>query len=92
MAVDNPVFVPPFVGSRIVKGLSIDEIAEYVNETALFRNQWQYRPEAGENDDAFKARIRPQLRGGWPPSARAIPALQSATAHRSRPQPTPTVK
>jgi 5-methyltetrahydrofolate--homocysteine methyltransferase len=62
VAPDNPVFVPPFVGSRIVKGLSIDEIAEYINETALFRNQWQYRPEAGEDDEAFKARIRPQLR------------------------------
>jgi 5-methyltetrahydrofolate--homocysteine methyltransferase len=62
VAPDNPVFVPPFVGSRIVKGLSIDEIAEYINETALFRNQWQYRPEAGEDDKAFKARIRPQLR------------------------------
>ena len=59
---DNPVFTPPFIGSRVVKGLSIDEIAEYVNETALFRNQWQYRPNEGENDDDFKARIRPELR------------------------------
>ena len=62
VADDNPVFVPPFVGSRIVKGLALDEIAEYVNETALFRNQWQFRPEAGETDDEFKARIRPVLR------------------------------
>ncbi|NDE20681.1 MAG: methionine synthase, partial [Actinobacteria bacterium] len=59
---DNKVFVPPFLGSRVVKGISIDEIAEYVNETALFRNQWQYRPLEGENDDDFKARIRPELR------------------------------
>ena len=62
VATDNPVFVPPFLGSRLVKGLSLDEIAEYVNETALFRNQWQFRPEAGEDDDAFKFRLRPQLR------------------------------
>jgi 5-methyltetrahydrofolate--homocysteine methyltransferase len=62
VATDNPVFVPPFIGSRLVKGLSLDEIAVYVNETALFRNQWQYRPEAGEDDTAFKDRIRPQLR------------------------------
>ncbi|NBO83813.1 MAG: methionine synthase, partial [Actinobacteria bacterium] len=59
---DNKVFVPPFLGSRVVKGIGIDEIAEYVNETALFRNQWQYRPLEGENDDDFKARIRPELR------------------------------
>jgi 5-methyltetrahydrofolate--homocysteine methyltransferase len=62
VATDNLVFVPPFLGARIVKGLSLDEIADFVNETALFRNQWQYRPAAGEDDDAFKARIRPQLR------------------------------
>jgi 5-methyltetrahydrofolate--homocysteine methyltransferase len=64
---DNPVFVPPFIGSRIVKGLSIDEIAGYLNETALFRNQWQFRPDATreggtESDKEFKARIRPTLR------------------------------
>jgi 5-methyltetrahydrofolate--homocysteine methyltransferase len=45
-----------------MKGLSLDEIAGYVNETALFRNQWQYRPEKGEADDDFKARLRPLLR------------------------------
>src|SRR5918995_1565648 len=64
---DNPVFTPLFTGSRIVKGISIDEIAGYLNETALFRNQWQFRPEATadgstESDDEFKARIRPTLR------------------------------
>src|SRR6202007_1710054 len=41
---DNPVFAPPFLGPRHAKGISLDEIAEYVNETALFRNQWQSRP------------------------------------------------
>jgi 5-methyltetrahydrofolate--homocysteine methyltransferase len=59
---DNDVFRPPFLGSRLVKGLPIDEIAGYVNETALFRNQWQFRPEGGESDDEFKDRIRPTLR------------------------------
>jgi 5-methyltetrahydrofolate--homocysteine methyltransferase len=62
VTVDNPVFVPPFLGSRLVKGIALDDIADYVNETALFRNQWQFRPEAGEHDDEFKARIRPTLR------------------------------
>ena len=61
-AVDNHVFTPPFIGSRVMKGISLDEIAEYINETALFRNQWQYRPLEGENDEDFKTRIRPELR------------------------------
>jgi 5-methyltetrahydrofolate--homocysteine methyltransferase len=66
---DNPVFVPPFTGPRIVKGISLDEIAGYLNETALFRNQWQFRPEKGaggdgrpESDEEFKARLQPVLR------------------------------
>jgi len=62
VATDNPVPKPPFLGTEVVKGLSIDEIAGFINETALFRNQWQFRPEKGESDDEFKARIRPTLR------------------------------
>ena len=62
VASDNPVFAPPFLGSRIVKGIGLDEIAQYVNETALFRNQWQFRPENGESDEEFKTRIRAVFR------------------------------
>jgi 5-methyltetrahydrofolate--homocysteine methyltransferase len=64
---DNEVFVPPSLGAQVVKGISIDEIATFVNETALFRNQWQFRPETRadgsvETDDEFKERIRPTFR------------------------------
>ena len=62
VATDNPVFVPPFLGSRVIKGVPIDEIASYINETTLFRNQWGFRPEEGEDDPAFKERLRPLLR------------------------------
>ena len=37
--------------------MSIDEISEFLNQTALFRNQWGFRPEDGEDDLAFKERI-----------------------------------
>ncbi|MGC2240980.1 MAG: dihydropteroate synthase, partial [Acidimicrobiia bacterium] len=59
---DNQLFTPPFVGSRVVRGVAIDEIAPYLNLTALFRNQWQYRPEKDERDPAFKERLQPLLR------------------------------
>ena len=62
VAADARTFRPPFLGSRVAKGVSLDEIAAFVNETALYRNQWQFRPESGENDADFKARIRPVLR------------------------------
>ena len=59
---DNPVFVPPFLGRRMAKGIALDDIAGYLNLTALFRNQWGYRPEPGEDDPAFKERVRAVLR------------------------------
>ena len=62
VAADNPLFAPPFVGSRVAVGIPIDEIAEYLNLTALFRNQWGFRPENGENDTEFKDRVKATLR------------------------------
>ena len=62
VATDNPTFKPPFLGSRVAKGMAIDDVAAYLNETALFRNQWGFRPENGENDQAFKDRVRSLLR------------------------------
>ena len=59
---DNEVFKPPFLGARVVKGIAVDEIAAYLNETSLFRNQWGFRPEKGERDEEFKTRIRAVLR------------------------------
>ncbi len=64
---DNEVFVPPFLGSQVIKGVAIDDIAAYINETAIFRNQWGFRPETRpdgtvETDVEFKDRIRPTLR------------------------------
>ena len=62
VALDNALFAPPFLGSRVAKGIGIDEIASFLNETALFRNQWGFRPEDGEDDPAFKTRVRATLR------------------------------
>jgi len=62
VAADNPLFEPPFIGSRVAKGMAIDDLSAYLNETALFRNQWGFRPESGEDDPAFKERVRSRLR------------------------------
>ena len=72
--------MPPFVGSRIDKGAALDDIAAYINETALFRNQWGYRPVAGESDADFKERVRPELRSQME-AARAANVLQPAVAY-----------
>jgi 5-methyltetrahydrofolate--homocysteine methyltransferase len=66
VATDVPVFIPPFLGARVAKGIALGDIATYLNETALFRNQWQFRPQKHddepERDEDFKTRIRPLLR------------------------------
>jgi 5-methyltetrahydrofolate--homocysteine methyltransferase len=62
VAVDNRVFPAPFLGSRVVRGVALDDIVEYLNETALFRHQWGFRPEKGERDPDFKTRVRGVLR------------------------------
>jgi len=62
VADDVPVPTPPFWGPRVVRGVSIEDIATYLNETALFRNQWGFRPAPGESDPAFRDRVRAVLR------------------------------
>ena len=62
VAPDNVVPRPPFVGARVERGMPLDDIAKYLNETSLFRNQWGYRPTEGETDARFKARVRAVLR------------------------------
>ena len=67
VAADNHVFRPPFLGTEVVKGIALDDIAGFLNETALFRNQWQFRPESRpdgsvESDEEFKTRVRALLR------------------------------
>ena len=46
----------------MAEGIPLDDIAEYLNLTALFRNQWGFRPEDGENDTEFKDRVKATLR------------------------------
>ena len=80
VAVDAPVFSPPFVGSRVAKGISLDDIAGYVNETALFRNQWQFRPEKGGG-----CREGRRVQDAHPPDpARAARHRQAGVVARSR--------
>ncbi len=38
-----PAPPPPFYGSRVVEGIPLSEVFPYVNEVALFRNQWQFK-------------------------------------------------
>ena len=52
----------PFLGSRVVEGISIKSIAPYINERTLFQFQWGYRRKGrtGKQHDDFVAKeVRP---------------------------------
>ncbi|MGA3196577.1 MAG: vitamin B12 dependent-methionine synthase activation domain-containing protein, partial [Terriglobales bacterium] len=41
--------VPPFWGVRVVKNYDLSEIFQYINDTALFKNQWQLKTASQED-------------------------------------------
>ncbi len=41
--------VPPFWGVRVKKDLDLREVFQYINDTALFKNQWQLKTASQED-------------------------------------------
>jgi 5-methyltetrahydrofolate--homocysteine methyltransferase len=53
---------PPFLGSRVALDIPLEDVFAYVNETALFKGQWQFKQgkTSAEEYQAFVAeRVRP---------------------------------
>jgi 5-methyltetrahydrofolate--homocysteine methyltransferase len=66
VAVDNPVPVPPFWGSRVVRGVALADYAAYLDERATFLGQWGLRPTRGGTGPGYEELVesegRPRLR------------------------------
>ena len=65
VAVDVPVPTAPFLGeARVVKGIPVRDLVPYLNESALFRGQWQLRPVGGKEAwrQTLETEARPRLR------------------------------
>ncbi|MBC8028854.1 MAG: methionine synthase [Pyrinomonadaceae bacterium] len=63
-SVRSDVAIPPapFYGSRVVEDISLDEVFAFVNETALFKGQWQFkqgRRPADEYETLVRDKVRP---------------------------------
>ena len=41
--------MPPFWGVRVRKDFDLREVFQYINETALFKNQWQLKTASQED-------------------------------------------
>ena len=65
VAADNPIPTPPFWGDRIVKGVPLGEIAEWLDERATFLGQWGLRGSRGDGpsyEELVETEGRPRLR------------------------------
>ncbi len=65
---------PPFYGVRVQKDFSLDTLFGYINETALFKNQWQLKTASATDyvrlvDEKYRPILREMLveakRDGW---------------------------
>ncbi len=59
---DVPIPQPPFFGSRAVHDIPVENVFDFVNETALFKGQWQFkqgRTSAEEYQTLVTEKVRP---------------------------------
>jgi 5-methyltetrahydrofolate--homocysteine methyltransferase len=84
VATDVDVPVPPFWGSRVVKGIALADYAAYLDERALFLGQWGLKPSRGGDgpgyDDLVETQGRPRLRG-WLARVQAEGLLEAAVCY-----------
>jgi 5-methyltetrahydrofolate--homocysteine methyltransferase len=52
---------PPFYGSRVVEDIPLDEVFAFVNETALFKGQWQFK-QGRKPPEEYQALVRETVR------------------------------
>ncbi|TFC16072.1 methionine synthase [Cryobacterium algoritolerans] len=66
VAADNPVPIPPFWGTRIVRGIALAEYSAFLDERATFMGQWGLKPSRAEDGASYQELVdtegRPRLR------------------------------
>ncbi len=66
VAMDNPVPTPPFWGSRVIKGIPLNDYASMLDERATFMGQWGLRGAKGGKGPSYEELVekegRPRLR------------------------------
>ncbi|MEU8466319.1 vitamin B12 dependent-methionine synthase activation domain-containing protein, partial [Streptomyces sp. NPDC029003] len=75
VALDNPVPAPPFLGTRVVKGIPLKEYAGWLDEQALFKGQWGLK-----GAESIESEGRPRLRG-WLERLHTSHLLEAAVVH-----------
>jgi 5-methyltetrahydrofolate--homocysteine methyltransferase len=58
---DVPIPEAPFFGSRVVDDIPLDDVFAYINETALFKGQWQFK-QGRKSADEYRALVAEHVR------------------------------
>ncbi len=61
VSTDVPIPRAPFYGSRVVEDIPLDEVFAYINETALFKGQWQFK-QGKKSADEYQALVKGHVR------------------------------
>src|SRR5687767_889097 len=61
VAADVPIPDPPFLGSRVVDDIPLKDVFAYVNETALFKGQWQFK-QGRKSAEEYQALVAEHVR------------------------------
>jgi 5-methyltetrahydrofolate--homocysteine methyltransferase len=51
VSTDVEIPAAPFYGSKVVEDVDLDEVFSFINETALFKGQWQYKQGKSTKED-----------------------------------------
>jgi 5-methyltetrahydrofolate--homocysteine methyltransferase len=66
VAIDNPIPEPPFWGTRVIKGIQLNDYASWLDERATFLGQWGLRASRADNGPSYEELVetdgRPRLR------------------------------
>ncbi|OGR78990.1 MAG: methionine synthase [Elusimicrobia bacterium RIFCSPLOWO2_02_FULL_39_32] len=59
-SMDHPIPKPPFWGYKILKNISLRQIFPYINTTALFKGQWQFK-QAGLSNEEYEKILKEKV-------------------------------
>ena len=83
-ATDVPLPTPPFLGTRVVKGIPLKDYAEWLDEDALFKGQWGLKAARSDEGPDYAELVetegRPRLRG-WLDRLHTDNLLQAAVVY-----------
>ncbi|MDT5156412.1 MAG: 5-methyltetrahydrofolate--homocysteine methyltransferase [Acidobacteriota bacterium] len=58
---EAPIPRPPFYGSRVVESVPLEDVFRFVNETALFKGQWQFK-QGRRSTEEYRALVAEKVR------------------------------